>query len=48
MNFAPQAVSSVENCVLRYLLALKAALPPDPVELELTFFFAAELHFDER
>lgn len=35
INFAPQAVSSVQNCVLRYLSAyLKAALPPDPLELE--------------
>lgn len=48
INFAPQAVSSVQNCVLRYLSAyLKAALPPGPLELELSFF-AAKLHFDER
>lgn len=49
INFAPQAGSSAENCVLRYLSAyLKAALPPDPIELELTFSFAAKLHLDER
>lgn len=34
-NFAPQAVSSVENCVLHYLSAyLTAALPPVSLELE--------------
>lgn len=48
INFAPQAVSSVENCVLRYLSAyLKAVLPPDPV-VRVTFSFAAKLHVDER
>lgn len=35
LNFAPQAASPVQNCALRYLSAyLKAALPPDPLELE--------------